>query len=159
MREAGGVGVLVDQHAGDAGLWLPFFGRLASTSPLAATLALRTGAVLLPTAVHTDVPGHWRLVIDPPIEPAGHDTNSLTAALNQRVENQIRRLPSDRLWGHNRWKTPKPNFLLATYHRRGGRKACSYLATRLPPDARTPPHRKSLSASSSAPRIGWAMRS
>ena len=37
---AGRCGVLVDQHAGDAGLWCPFFGRLASTSTLAATLAL-----------------------------------------------------------------------------------------------------------------------
>ena len=44
IRAGGAVGVLVDQHAGDAGLWCPFFGRLASTSTLAATLALRTGA-------------------------------------------------------------------------------------------------------------------
>ena len=54
MREGGAVGVLVDQHAGDAGLWCPFFGRLASTTTLAAMLALRTGAWLVPAAVYTD---------------------------------------------------------------------------------------------------------
>ncbi len=42
LRSGGGVGVLSDQHAGDHGLWTPFFGRLASTSPLPALLAKRT---------------------------------------------------------------------------------------------------------------------
>ena len=32
LRNVGGVGVLGDQHAGDAGVWCPLFGRLASTS-------------------------------------------------------------------------------------------------------------------------------
>src|SRR4030095_10446065 len=54
IRAGGAVVVLVDQHAGDAGLWCPFFGRLASTSTLAATLALRTGAWLAPAAVFPD---------------------------------------------------------------------------------------------------------
>ena len=59
LRAGGALGVLVDQHAGDGGVWTPFFGRLASTSPLAALLALRTEAELVPLAVHTD--GHGAL--------------------------------------------------------------------------------------------------
>src|SRR5207302_5596008 len=54
LREGGGLAVLVDQHAGDSGLWTPFFGRLASTSPLAAPLALRTGALIVPVALYSD---------------------------------------------------------------------------------------------------------
>ena len=36
LRSGGGVGILSDQHAGDQGIWTPFFGKLASTSPLPA---------------------------------------------------------------------------------------------------------------------------
>src|SRR5437867_311581 len=53
LRAGGGVGVLADQHAGDHGVWTPFFGRLASTSSLGPLLCKRTGAALLAAAVYT----------------------------------------------------------------------------------------------------------
>src|SRR5438105_6556524 len=53
LRSGGGVGVLSDQHAGDHGLWTPFFGKLASTSPLPALLAKRPRAALLAAGVYT----------------------------------------------------------------------------------------------------------
>jgi lauroyl/myristoyl acyltransferase len=34
--------VLVDQHAGDHGVWSPLFDRLASTTTIAALMAMRT---------------------------------------------------------------------------------------------------------------------
>ncbi len=117
VREGNGVGVLMDQHAGDAGIWCPFFGRLASTSPLGATLALRADAVVVPIAVHTVSPGRWRVVIDPVLESAGKEMPELTIEINRALETQIRRQPEDWFWVHNRWKTPKPKFLLATYKR------------------------------------------
>jgi lipopolysaccharide heptosyltransferase II len=117
MREGGAVGVLVDQHAGDAGLWCPFFGRLASTSTLAATLALRTGAWLVPAAVYTDGIARWRCVIRGQMKPKEHDAERITARINVIMEDKIRRQPEDWFWVHNRWKTPKPKFLLATYKR------------------------------------------
>jgi lipopolysaccharide heptosyltransferase II len=117
LRAAGIVGILIDQHAGDAGVWCPFFGRLASTSSLAAMLALRTGAALIPGAVHSSGTGRWRLVIDPPVTVTERDTDSVTAQLNVVLEAQIRRQPADWFWVHNRWKTPRPNFLLANYKR------------------------------------------
>jgi lipopolysaccharide heptosyltransferase II len=117
MREGGAVGVLVDQHAGDAGQWCPFFGRLASTSTLAATLALRTGAWLVPAAVHTDGVARWRCVILPRMEPQGQNAEQITVRINQTLEQMIRRQPEDWFWVHNRWKRPNPKFLLATYKR------------------------------------------
>lgn len=117
LRAGGIVGVLIDQHAGDAGVWCPFFGRLASTSSLAGMLALRTGAALIPGAVHSAGPGRWRLVIDPPVVVEERDTDAVTAQLNVVLEGQIRRQPADWFWVHNRWKTPRPNFLLANYKR------------------------------------------
>ncbi len=117
MREGGAVGILMDQHAGDAGLWCPFFNRLASTTTLPATLALRTGAWLVPAAVHTAGVGRWHCIIQPPVPPNGEDADALTARLNQVLEAQIRHQPEDWFWVHNRWKTPQPKFLLATYKR------------------------------------------
>ncbi|MDD5350613.1 MAG: lipopolysaccharide heptosyltransferase II [Chthoniobacteraceae bacterium] len=117
LREGALVGVLVDQHAGNAGVWCPLFGRLASTSPLAATLSLRTGASLLLAAVFTESPGYWRMVIEKPDLPATRNPAQLTAEINRVLEAQIRRAPEDWFWVHNRWKTPKPNFLLGSYKR------------------------------------------
>lgn len=118
LREGGLVGVLVDQHAGDGGLWTPLFGRLASTSPLAATLALRASASLVPVAIYSDGPARWRLVVSEPIpRPPGVSPESLTAAINQVLERQIRESPRDWFWVHDRWKTPSPKFLLAGYKR------------------------------------------
>ena len=117
MREGGAVGILMDQHAGDAGLWCPFFGRLASTTTLPATLALRTGAWLIPAAVHTAGVARWRCIIQPPVPTNGEDANAITARLNPVLEAQIRRQPADWFWVHNRWKTPRPKFLLATCKR------------------------------------------
>ncbi|MEI8109063.1 MAG: hypothetical protein WCI46_14715, partial [Verrucomicrobiota bacterium] len=65
VRNGGALGILMDQHAGDAGLWTPFFDRLASTSTLPATLALRTGARLSSAAVFTAGVARWRFVVFP----------------------------------------------------------------------------------------------
>ncbi len=117
LAAGGGVGVLMDQHAGDAGVWCPLFGRLASTSPLAATLALRSGAAIVPIAMHTDGLGRWRMLIEPPLDLVSSDSGEVTAKLQFALERQIRRQPEDWFWVHNRWKTPKPRFLLARYKR------------------------------------------
>ena len=117
LRSGGGVGVLSDQHAGDHGLWTPFFGRLASTSPLPALLAKRTGAALIAAGVYTTGPARWRMVFTERFERAGASVVALTAEINQIIEQQIRVAPEDWFWVHNRWKTPQPNFLLAHYKR------------------------------------------
>jgi lipopolysaccharide heptosyltransferase II len=117
LRSGGGVGVLCDQHAGDHGLWTPFFGRLASTSPLAGLLVKRTRAALVAAAVYTIGPARWRMVFTERFDLAGASVATLTAGINKIIEQQIRHAPEDWFWVHNRWKTPQPNFLLAQYKR------------------------------------------
>jgi lipopolysaccharide heptosyltransferase II len=121
IKEGGCLGVLVDQHAGDHGVWCPFFGRLASTTPLAALLARRGNALLLPIIIQNDGIGRWKLKILPAVSgQAGTKSPSVeqvTVRLNAVVENVIREQPADWFWVHNRWKTPKPNFLLTDYRR------------------------------------------
>ena len=119
LRSGGGVGVLSDQHAGDHGLWTPFFGKLASTSPLPALLAKRTRAALIAAGVYTVSPARWRMVFTERFDPPKADASiaALTSEINQIIEQQIRVAPEDWFWVHNRWKTPQPNFLLAQYKR------------------------------------------
>src|ERR1041385_8599155 len=117
LRSGGGVGVLSDQHAGDHGVWTPFFGRLASTSPLPTLLAKRTRAALIAAGVYTTGRARWRMVFTERFDQAGASVGMLTSKINGVIEQQIRRAPEDWFWVHNRWKTPQPNFLLAHYKR------------------------------------------
>lgn len=117
IRAGGGVGILIDQHAGDAGLWCPFFNRLASTTTLPAMLALRTSGWLVPAAVYTDGVARWRCVISKGMRAEGQSVEAATVNINRLLEQQIRRQPEDWFWVHNRWKTPKPKFLLQGYKR------------------------------------------
>ena len=117
LRSGGGVGVLSDQHAGDHGLWTPFFGRLASTSPLPALLAKRTRAALIAAGVYTIGPARWRMVFTERFDQPAASVADLTSRMNEIIEQQIRVSPEDWFWVHDRWKTPQPNFLLARYKR------------------------------------------
>ena len=117
LRAGGGVGILSDQHAGDQGLWVPFFGKLASTTSLPALLAKRTGAAVFGTAVYTDGPGRWRMRFTERIDEPNASIEAITAKANEIIERQIRVAPEDGFWLHNRWKTPRPNFLLERYKR------------------------------------------
>lgn len=122
LKEGGGVGILVDQHAGDSGVWCPFFGRLVSTTNIAALFSIRTKSPIVPVGVYPREVGRWRIVYENPVGGAGHSegddaSGRLAAEMNQVVEKMIRVAPEEWFWVHNRWKTPKPNFLLARYKR------------------------------------------
>lgn len=134
LRKNGILGILVDQHAGDHGTWLPFFNRLASTSTLAALLARRSGAVVLPVVVRTIGTARWEVRFHAPVDHT-HNTSGttdaddplidppdstvqLTARINQVFEDAIRRQPEDWFWVHARWKTPQPKFLFSGLARR-----------------------------------------
>ena len=117
LRDGGGLGVLVDQHAGDSGVWCPLFGRLASTTTLGALLTLRTGGPVLPLGIITTGRARWKIVVTPPVQGPRRHVGQLTATLNSELEKLIRLSPADWFWVHNRWKTPRPNFLLAQYKR------------------------------------------
>ncbi|MDB6133160.1 MAG: rfaF [Verrucomicrobiales bacterium] len=119
LRENGVLGILVDQHAGDGGVWCPLFGRLASTTNLPALLSRRTGAPILTLSVETTKAAFWKITVGDPLPRAGGrmDTDTVTAVMNAAVETGIRRSPADWFWVHNRWKTPNPDFLLIRYKR------------------------------------------
>jgi len=117
LKAGGDLGILIDQHAGDKGIWVPFFGRLASTTPLPAILAKKTGAELLPAAIATVGPAQWRLELGDFIPQQGASIEEVTYRANLALESLITKRPSDWFWVHDRWKTPAPKFLLRGYKR------------------------------------------
>jgi heptosyltransferase-2 len=117
LKAGGMLAILVDQHAGDKGLWTPLFNRLASTTPLPAILATKTGAEILPVAIVTVGPGKWRLEVAEFVPKLGASIDELTYRINRALEQLIIRRPSDWFWLHQRWKTPSPKFLLREYKR------------------------------------------
>jgi heptosyltransferase II len=117
LKGGGMLALLVDQHAGDKGVWTPLFNRLASTTPLPAILANKTGAELFPVAINTVGPAMWRLEVGEFVAKRGASVEEVTHRINRALESLIIRRPSDWFWLHQRWKTPSPKFLLREYKR------------------------------------------
>jgi hypothetical protein len=86
------LGVLIDQHAGDKGVWTSFFGRLASTTPFPAVLAKKTGAALMPVSIVTSGIARWRVEVDDFIPSREASTAEITARINLSLEKQIQRI-------------------------------------------------------------------
>jgi len=111
LRRGQAILMLVDQKT-DQGVAAPFFGRDAMTTPAPAALALKLGAALLPTSNERLNGARFRMNIRPPIEftPSGDheaDIVALTAKINAAVEDCVRARPSQWLWIHRRWTTPR----------------------------------------------------
>src|SRR5256885_8389338 len=85
LRGGGAIGILSDQHAGDQGLWVPFFGKLASTTSLPALLAKRTEAAVIGAAVYTESPGRWRVQFDDRIDAAGGSIEAINAEAEEVI--------------------------------------------------------------------------
>lgn len=107
LRAGGHIGMLPDQKMND-GISVSFFGRPAMTAPAIAQLALKYGCYILPGYVERVKGAHFRLHILPPIPlPDSGDRKAdivaLTADINRRMEEWIRRHPGQWLWVHRRW--------------------------------------------------------
>jgi Kdo2-lipid IVA lauroyltransferase/acyltransferase len=114
LRRGGLVGILLDQNAARReGVFVPFFGRAASTSRSVALLAVRTRTPVLPIFIRREGPGRHRVVIEPPLPmPAVNEPEravvELTARCTQVIEAAVRRTPEQWLWSHDRWRTRPP---------------------------------------------------
>jgi KDO2-lipid IV(A) lauroyltransferase len=101
--------ILMDQNTAEGGVFVPFFGRPASTAVGPAVFALKTGAALVPTFCLREPDGSHTMRAWPPIYPSGtgrrtDDVTRLTAQLTSVIEQQIRERPELWCWLHNRWK-------------------------------------------------------
>ncbi|MHB1158665.1 MAG: lysophospholipid acyltransferase family protein [Phycisphaerales bacterium] len=115
MQSNGTLAFIGDQNAGDKGLFVPFFGRLASAYKSIGLLAINFDAPVIcgyarrtPLGpqhhFHYDIgttdiiyPQDWKSQPDPLFY--------LTARYSRAVENMIRLAPEQYLWMHRRWKS------------------------------------------------------
>jgi KDO2-lipid IV(A) lauroyltransferase len=109
------VGLLPDLNTlDDEAIFIDFFGVPAATTFMFAKLALRTNTPIIPVfSPWSDEKGKYLIIVEPPVtfertEDEEENVRRLTIGLTQRIENQIRRYPSQWLWVHKRWKTRPP---------------------------------------------------
>lgn len=114
LRAAQGVAFVVDQNVQEKeGIFVEFFGRPACTTPFAARLALKTGALVLPCRAVMTPDLSYRVIYDAPMDPADYGqgeaaVTALTQAMALRTEMWIRENPDQWLWMHRRWHTKPP---------------------------------------------------
>ncbi len=102
------VALLADRDLKGKGVEVVFFGETTTLPPGPATLALRTGAPLLPVASYYDGDNAYRVVVEPPIPVPDEGTRSekvqaMTQALATEMERLIRAAP-------NQWHLVQPNW-------------------------------------------------
>lgn len=101
--------LIADQDARAAGVFVPFFSRLASTPRGPAVFALRTGAPLFLMEPLRQPDGRLRVRVLPlEFEASGDteaDTYTVIATFASALERSIRSAPEQYLWQHRRWKT------------------------------------------------------
>jgi len=112
LKSGGVVGILADLNSSrEEGVFCDFFGVQACTTAGVATLALRTGAIVLPGYIVWDEAAKiHRLHFEPPIETIitgnrEHDVRVNTAQYTKVIESIVRRYPDQWLWIHRRWRT------------------------------------------------------
>jgi len=115
LTRGGRIGILIDQraHPGD-GIWVPFFGLPAYSTPVLARIALRTGAPVVPVFGFPEPRGRYRIVLREPIWPSAvadlegdQAVAELTRIYLAACEAEIRKRPELWLWMHERWKKPR----------------------------------------------------
>ena len=114
LHEGHGVAVLIDQHiqSRDA-IYVDFFERPAATTAAVASLALRTGAPVVPVFALPLGGGRYRMIYEHPVEPPRADSEEAVREFTQRctdvLEMYVRRHPDLWLWMHRRWRESGPS--------------------------------------------------
>ncbi len=130
LRTNGRAGFIADQDAGEQGLFVPFFGRLASSYKAIGLLALRYNVPIMGgfarrigdrfeyelSTLDIIRPQDWADHPDPLFY--------ITARYTRAIENAIRQAPDQYLWAYRRWKS-RPR------HERTGRPMPSRLIAKL----------------------------
>ncbi|HVV38490.1 MAG TPA: phosphatidylinositol mannoside acyltransferase [Acidimicrobiales bacterium] len=98
LRTNGLVGLVCDRDIAGTGTEVQFFGYPTTIPAGPATLALRTGAAILPCAVYFEDDGMHRGVVRPPLDVSRtgslrDDVQRITQAMTDEFENLIRVAP------------------------------------------------------------------
>jgi len=101
--------IIADEYRSGDGIDVPFFGRTVTARRGPATLALRTGAAVVPAYLVRDQRGRLALNIEPEIEMSRSgdikaDVRENTMRMTQWVERVVRSYPDQWNWMHVHWR-------------------------------------------------------
>jgi KDO2-lipid IV(A) lauroyltransferase len=112
LKEGKSIGMLPDQST-MKGIYVNFFGRKATTTPIPALLAITFKRPIVVVAFCRKPQAfQYEGFVSDPISPGEYKSEKseifrLTEEMNRYMEHIIRRYPEQYLWIHNRWKTYK----------------------------------------------------
>ncbi|HTM09087.1 MAG TPA: lysophospholipid acyltransferase family protein [Verrucomicrobiae bacterium] len=109
--------VIADEFRSGSGVTVPFFGRTVTARRGPATLALRTGAAVVPAYLLREKSGGLRLVIEPEIElrrsgDVKEDVAENTKRMTRWLETTVSAHPEQWNWMSIQWQAPEN----AEYH-------------------------------------------
>lgn len=117
LAQGESIAFVADQNAGDRGMQVPFFGRLASSYKSIGLLAIQHrariivgGARRLPTRPDERVSLKYRIEIHDRIDPEEWESQPdplfyITARYRRAIEQSVRAAPEQYLWMHRIWKS------------------------------------------------------
>jgi Kdo2-lipid IVA lauroyltransferase/acyltransferase len=110
LKSGGSLAILIDQDTKVKSRFVDFFEHPASTPVGAATFALKTGSIVVPTYIYLGSDGKQHMHFADPIETlvTGDEETDLvvnTQRYTNFIESVIRKHPEQWVWMHQRWKT------------------------------------------------------
>lgn len=112
LKKNGVVAILADQHAGDQGVYTPFFYREVSTPKGPAVFALKTKCPLYTVFCVRQPDGRYVATFeDIPLPNTGDfekDIEIIMTEYNRILQKYVEKNPSHWFWFHRRWKSQKP---------------------------------------------------
>jgi KDO2-lipid IV(A) lauroyltransferase len=109
LGEKRGVAILLDQHISrNEAVVVDFFGRKACTTPIIAQIAMKYGIPVVPLFSYRTRDYRHNIVIEPmvlfPDESGEEAVVRNTALLTAKIEEAVRRDPTQWFWVHRRWR-------------------------------------------------------
>ncbi len=103
------VGVLIDHHmTPKASVQVPYFGRLAWTTPIITQIAMKRQIPVIPVFFFRTDDLNYRVEIGEVIlfdnEITEENVTANTALLTEKIEAAVRKEPSQWFWVHRRWR-------------------------------------------------------
>ncbi|MBI2985422.1 MAG: lysophospholipid acyltransferase family protein [Deltaproteobacteria bacterium] len=101
--------VIADEYRSGSGVYVPFFGRTVLARRGPATLALRTGAAVVPTYMIRDSAGRLNLVVEPEMELSRSrgtrtEVKENTLRITQWLERVVQSYPDQWNWMNIHWQ-------------------------------------------------------
>lgn len=113
LKEGSALAVMIDQYALKKPIVVDFLGRPACSHRSIALLHLVTRVPIIYAVCSRTGLMKFDITLSGPLsfKPSGNkeqDVHDIVKALNERLEQDIRSAPEQYMWGHKRWRPPKP---------------------------------------------------